>query len=61
MHPDEQELGWSRFDCQPDRLGELLVDADALMGWAAPTREALLGAGRLRFVAWLHAGCRSFV
>jgi phosphoglycerate dehydrogenase-like enzyme len=57
MHPDEQELGWSRFDCRPDRLAELLVDADALMGWAAPTREALLGAGRLRFVAWLHAGC----
>src|SRR2546425_1014649 len=57
VYPDEGEIGWSRFACSPAALARLVSNADALMGWAAPSREAIMGAQRLKFIAWLHAGC----
>jgi phosphoglycerate dehydrogenase-like enzyme len=56
-HPRIEEIIWSRFDCQPEALGEMLLDADALIGWTAPPRQAIARARRLKFIAWLHAGC----
>lgn len=57
VSPAADQVRWSRFDCSPDVLTTLMSDADALFGWAAPTVEAVKSATRLRFVAWLHAGC----
>jgi phosphoglycerate dehydrogenase-like enzyme len=56
-HPRMEETIWSRFDCRPEALGDLLLDADALIGWTAPSRQGIARAHRLKFIAWLHAGC----
>jgi phosphoglycerate dehydrogenase-like enzyme len=56
-YPDEREIAWNRFACSPDVLARLMLGAEALIGWAAPTRKALSDARRLKFIAWLHAGC----
>ena len=42
VYPDEGEIGWSRFACSPAALARLVSNADALMGWAAPSREAII-------------------
>ena len=57
VYPSEYDCNWSRFACDPAVLSTMIRTADALIGWAPPTREAIMAAERLRFLAWLHAGC----
>jgi len=53
--PTRPYLG--RYEADPGDLVALARDADVLIGWVPIPTEAISGAERLRFIAWLHAGC----